>query len=514
MRIGIYPRKSVYRDNSDSVSVQVKMCKDYASILYRDEHLDFYVYDKDEGYSGKNTNRPSFKELVRDVKSGKLDIVMVYKLDRISRNVQEFATMYETMQQHDVSFISVKETFDTSTPIGRTVMYILAAFAQLERENTSERVADSMRSLGVTGRWTGGKLPTGMASTRKKVDGKEHSYLVVDNNKIGLVKMLGQMILSGYSITSLERYCRDNNITSQSGKYLNTSQIHGILTNPVYCQNDLQAYYYFQDKGCTLPDERCFDGTKGLIAYGRTKGTAQKRILTSENWIISIGIHDWVFSSDDFIAIQKRIGQNKQIRKQKHEVGILKGVLRCKCGRLMHNRVYIKNGKMFAYYYCQERDRKGLQYCDAEFVKIDVIDDMFFDKLREIRLNPEYVYLATSNGTADTDGLKKEIRAVERSLENLATQLQENISSTASKYIISQMETLDRKLDSLNRELHSEEVRKANEKTEEEERKEVFNNICFLLDNLDMLSYKEQNELVRKIVKRCVLDGKNLSISF
>ena len=180
----------------------------------------------------------------------------------------------------------------------------------------------------------------------------------------------------------------------------------------------------------------------------------------------------------------------------------------------MHNRVYIKNGKMFAYYFCQERDRKGLQYCDAEFVKINVIDEMFLDKLKEIRLNPEYVYPEKEKNTTDIDELKKEIRSVERSLDNLTMQLQENIASTASKYIISQMETLDRKLESLSRKLHTEEVRKVNEKTEEEEKKEIFNNICFFLDNFDKLSYKEQNELVRKIVKQCVLDGKSLSISF
>lgn len=140
MVIGIYPRKSVYRDNSDSVDVQVNMCKEYAGIIFRDQTLEFRVYDRDEGFSGKNTNRPSFQALMQDVRDGLLDVVMVYKLDRISRNVKEFSAMYDTFEEHGVSFVSVKESFDTSTPIGRTVMYILAAFAQLERENTSERI--------------------------------------------------------------------------------------------------------------------------------------------------------------------------------------------------------------------------------------------------------------------------------------------------------------------------------------------------------------------------------------
>ena len=87
MVIGIYPRKSVYRDNSESIKVQIKLCKEYAKIMYKGEQLDFRVYGKDEGFSGKNTKRQSFQELMRDVKSNLLDVVMVYRLDRISRNV-------------------------------------------------------------------------------------------------------------------------------------------------------------------------------------------------------------------------------------------------------------------------------------------------------------------------------------------------------------------------------------------------------------------------------------------
>lgn len=128
LRIGIYPRKSVYRDNSDSVQVQITACKDYARLMFKDQELDFRIYDKDEGFSGKNTHRPSFTELMADVKADELDIIIVYKLDRISRSVKDFSEIYETLQQHNVSFLSVKESFDTSTPMGRTVMYILSAF--------------------------------------------------------------------------------------------------------------------------------------------------------------------------------------------------------------------------------------------------------------------------------------------------------------------------------------------------------------------------------------------------
>lgn len=515
MKIGIYPRKSVYRDNSDSVAVQIKMCKDYAGIIFRGEELEFFIYDQDEGFSGKNTNRPSFQQLMQDVKANKLDVVMVYKLDRISRNVKEFSSMYDTMQDHDVAFVSVKESFDTSTPIGRTVMYILAAFAQLERENTSERVGDNMKQLGASGKWTGGHLPSGMTSIRKKVDGKEHSYLIVNHETIGRVKLLYQLILEGYPITRVERYCRDHSITSETGKFLNTSQIYGILTNPVYCQADLQAFYYLHGKGCTLPDKRLFDGTKGLIGYGRTQGTENKKKLGMEKWIIALGIHDYVIPANDWIAVQERLGQNKQVRTLKHEVGILRGILKCKCGRTMQNRVYIKNQRMFAYYFCPSRDREGINYCDADFVKIDTIDNLFIDKLKAIRIDEGFVHPQhNQRSVTDINALKKDIRSTETALANLTRQLQENVTSSAAKYIIQQIESLDQKLNSLNNQLQFEELCDTKEKTESEERKEIYKNICYLLDNFDDMEYKEKNELIRRTVKRCVLNDKNLEISF
>ena len=193
--IGIYPRKSVYRDNSDSVKVQIQLCKDYAGIVYKDKEITFKIYDKDEGFSGKNTNRPGFQELMADVRAGLLQAVMVYKLDRISRNVQEFSSMYEIFNQYHVSFISVKESFDTTTPMGRTVMYILAAFAQLERENTSERVTDNMQALGASGKWTGGRLPCGMTSIRRRTGEKEHSYLLIDEENIWRPRLIYQLLL-------------------------------------------------------------------------------------------------------------------------------------------------------------------------------------------------------------------------------------------------------------------------------------------------------------------------------
>lgn len=518
LTIGIYPRKSVYRDNSDSVSVQVQLCKDYAAIIFKDQDLDFRIYDKDEGFSGKNMNRPSFQELMEDVRNNVLDVVMVYKLDRISRNVQEFSAMYDVFQQHNVSFVSVKESFDTTTPMGRTVMYILAAFAQLERENTSERVTDNMKALGASGKWTGGKLPTGMTSVRRQIGEKEHSYLVVDKDTVWLVKKLYDLILDGYPITRIERYCRDHGIKSQTGKFLNTSQIYGILTNPVYCQNSMEAYYFFQDRGCSLPDPALFDGTKGLIGYGKTKtDTQSQKRQNATNWTIAIGIHDYVIPAADWITAQNHLGLHKMIRTAKHDCGILKGVIRCKCGARMDIRTYIKNGIRFSYYYCADMARQGKSKCNTGYIRIEEVEDAFLKQLRRIRFNPDGFKLHSdeSDGSLRSiSSINAELKQTQESINNLTNALTAAMDSPAASYIVTKIEELDKTMRNLETSLRQAQTRERNAKTIQETEQEIYSNICFLLDNFDSIEYTAKNELVRKIVKKCILDDKSLRVIF
>lgn len=515
--IGIYPRKSVYRDNSDSVSVQVNLCKDYAGIIFKGKDIEFKIYDKDEGFSGKNLNRPSFQELMDDVKNDLLDAVIVYKLDRISRNVKDFSAMYDVFQAHNVSFISVKESFDTSTPMGRTVMYILAAFAQLERENTSERVADNMLALGASGKWTGGKLPAGMKSIRQSVGGREHSYLIVDPDTIEHVRLLYKLMLDGCTITKVERYCRDNGIRSLSGKFLNTSQIHWILTNPVYCQNSIEAYYYFSDLGCSLQDQDLYDGTKGLIAYGRTQGNSHSHAKQEySKHTIAVGIHDYVIPAADWIAVQKRLGNNKMCRKAKYEYGLLKGTIRCQCGARIDIRTYSKNGITFSYYYCADMARQGKGKCNTGYVRVEKIDESFLKQLRKIRFNPDGFRLHDDSGDnqQSLSALKAEIRKTEQSINNLTTALTQAMDSPAAGYIIGQIDSLDKQKRVLEGNLRKAQLTNAASKSMEETKAVIYESICYLLDNFDSIEYSAKNELIKKIVKKCILEDGKLRIIF
>lgn len=511
MLIGIYARKSVYRDNSDSVRVQIKACKDYARIVYHTE-LEFVIYDQDEGFSGKNTNRPSFQQLLADVRAGKLNVVMVYKLDRISRSVKDFSDTYELLQSHGVAFLSVKETFDTSTPIGRTVMYILAAFAQLERENTSERVSDSMMALGAGGKWTGGRLPPGMSSIRKIVGDKEHSFLIVDNERIGVVRTIFELYLSGRTITSIERYFRDNGIRTEAGKFFGTNQIHNILANPVYCSNAPEAYYYFREKGYRLPEIQQFDGTRGLIGYGKTKQSGRQ--VKTDHWAIAIGIHDPVIPAADWIHCQERFGENKMYRANKYEIGILKGILRCECGSRVEIRTYEKNNRLFSYYCCAKMTRQGKSACNTGYIKVDTVDTAFIDKLRAIKLNPDSIVLKTDSGYVNTDKLRADLKKNTDAIRNLTNALMSNSESSAATYIITQIETLDKEKRLLEKKLAAAEQSNRDAATAAETRESIYRNICCLLENFDNMTYKEKNELLKNTVTSCILGENGLRIIF
>ena len=151
MRIAIYSRKSVFTGKGDSIENQIQLCKEYVNLHYPGEN-SIEIYE-DEGFSGGNINRPKFQELLKDAREKKFDCLICYRLDRISRNVSDFSTLIEELNDLKISFVSIKEQFDTSTPMGRAMMYISSVFAQLERETIAERVRDNMIELAKQGSW-------------------------------------------------------------------------------------------------------------------------------------------------------------------------------------------------------------------------------------------------------------------------------------------------------------------------------------------------------------------------
>ena len=135
--IAIYSRKSRYTGKGESIGNQIDLCREYIRTHYGDAAAQQAVVFEDEGFSGGNLNRPDFKKMMTAAKARKIRAIVVYRLDRISRNISDFSSLIEELGRLNIDFVSIRESFDTSSPMGRAMMYIASVFSQLERETIS-----------------------------------------------------------------------------------------------------------------------------------------------------------------------------------------------------------------------------------------------------------------------------------------------------------------------------------------------------------------------------------------
>lgn len=225
IRIAIYSRKSKYSDKGDSVKNQIELCLEYINLHYSSNIYDVetIIYE-DEGFSGGNFKRPQFLRFIEDERKNPYDILICYRLDRISRNLSDFSSLMDEITKLNTSFISIKEQFDTKSPMGRAMMYIASVFSQLEREVIAERIRDNMMELAKTGTWLGGKPPRGFDAMRyEKVKVCESSTdslsdtkvkkackLVVNEEEMKVIELIFSKYLELKSLIKVETYLIQN----------------------------------------------------------------------------------------------------------------------------------------------------------------------------------------------------------------------------------------------------------------------------------------------------------------
>lgn len=521
LKIGIYTRKSIYSDTSDSTDVQYKLGSEYCKSHYTDYELLRY---EDEGFTGANTNRPGYTKLISDVNDNILDVVVCYKIDRVSRDIKDFSNFYTLLSDHGVEFISIKEQLDTSTPLGRAMMYICSVFSQMERETIAERVTDNMIELSKSGKWAGGKPPLGFERHRIQVGGKMHTILIENPSEIPFLNMIADTFLNGnFSLNGLETYFRANNIKTLAGCYLSSTQIYTILKNPHYCAADRDALEYFKSLGCTIGcDEKNFTGDFGIMAYGRTSGGKRKKhtVNPPEKWIISVGLHHPLMSSEKWLAIQSRFGQNTFNKTRKHNIGLMKGVLKCSCGHTMQPKRKIDKvyNKVYDSYFCPNRTRRGVAYCSQSSISIESVDNAVIDILKNIALDKNMVEKYTYNEgelhscLRSRSDVQRNIDAINTKMANLTSALSANSSSSAAKYIIAEMEKLDKQIAGLKFELLEIENHDRKRAKIRKNNDDKHKAICHIVDCLDTADYDEINGLLNNVLKECVWDGVSLKV--
>ena len=392
--IAIYSRKSRFTGKGESIGNQVELCRAYIAAHEGPEALASLAVYEDEGFSGGNLNRPAFQAMMKAAREKRLRAVIVYRLDRISRNISDFAALIETLSQLGVAFISIREQFDTGTPMGRAMMYIASVFSQLERETIAERIRDNMHELAKTGRWLGGVTPTGFAAesvSTLTVDGKARKAcrLRLIPEEAELVRTVYDLFLHSHSLAATEADLMQRGLRTRRGKYFTRFAIRAMLQNPVYLTADEEAYRYFDELGAELcPDASAFDGRRGIMAYNRTdqkKGRTTVHLPVSQ-WIIAVGQHPGLIPGSVWVQAQEALEQNrsKSFRRPRTGGALLSGMLYCACGSRMYPRQSSRQGtdgtRPFSYV-CQMRERSRGSLCHVRSAPGGALDGAVLSQL-------------------------------------------------------------------------------------------------------------------------------------
>lgn len=536
MQFFIYSRKSVYTGKGESIENQIEMCKQYIHSKFSDvSDADITVYE-DEGFSAKNTDRPQFQQMLRDIKLKKPDFVVCYRLDRISRNVSDFSSLIEDLNDRSISFICIKEEFDTSKPMGKAMMYIASVFAQLERETIAERVRDNMLMLARTGRWLGGTTPTGYTSEKQQeiiIDGKVKTSCKLKDNpdELRAVDMIFEKFLELRSVSGVSKYLIKQGIKSRSGKYYSLPGIKEILQNPVYCVADKDALKYFtaQNSDVCFEEKDCSE-KYGLLAYNKRdykKKHAPRQSM--DKWIIAIGKHKGRVSGKKWVAVQHIIQDNiptgKKPAKMHNDYSLLSGLIYCeKCGSRLFAKARSGKGAtpgLFDYV-CSNKLRGGTELCDCQNIGGQQADDMVCDYLMKYTDESSSIYKLLEKLKHDLQGQKQEspLESMEarmskcnEEMDNLVRTLsQRDLSPAFIQRVNIRIGELDKELSSLAQErerLQSHAERLADKAIQVELLAAALSS---LKNNFANLSIHEKRTLIRLLVQKIVWDGKDLHI--
>lgn len=407
--IGIYARKSKFTGKGESVGNQIKACMEYARrhLIIDGEEVKIEIY-KDEGISGKDmASRPGILKLISDIEQGKIQMVICYRLDRISRSVKDFIELVTKLYDYGAGFISVNEAFDTRTPMGRAMMYIASVFAQLERETITERITDNMCALAKTGRWLGGRTPLGFASAKiEETDStgrKTSKYcLEAKEDETDMVKLLYYKYLELGSLTKLETYLINNSYHTRDGKQYGRYTLKSILSNPVYCVAGKVIYKYLVANGYSIYAEPGhFDGKRGLIAYNKSNCKSKgQRVNKPQDWIIATGCHKGIIPQETWINVQEKLKDNsgKSYRYPKKTGAILSGIVRCGgCGSFMRPKSgrQAASGEKRYYYQCECKEKSKGNLCQMPNIPGNTLDRMAVTEILNLRkeLLTDYNYL-------------------------------------------------------------------------------------------------------------------------
>ena len=275
LRCAIYTRKSSeegLEQEFNSLHAQREACEAYIAsqksegwALVRDQ------YD-DGGISGGTLERPGLKQLLADIEDGLVDVVVVYKIDRLSRSLMDFSKLVEVFDRNGVTFVSVTQSFNTTTSMGRLTLNILLSFAQFEREVTAERIRDKVKASRMKGMWMGGYVPLGYDVVDRK--------LVVNEHDAGSVRRIFDRFVEVGSATVLARELRREGFRSKQGTLIDKGYLYRLLNNRVYRGEALHKGKAYPGEHDAIIDADLWDRAHAILQESPRKRANNSRAKT------------------------------------------------------------------------------------------------------------------------------------------------------------------------------------------------------------------------------------------
>jgi DNA invertase Pin-like site-specific DNA recombinase len=272
LRCAVYTRKSTEEGldrEFNTLDAQRDACEAY--VLSQRQEGWTLVQDRydDGGFSGGTLERPALQRLLRDIEAGRVDVVVVYKIDRLSRSLMDFSRLVETFEAHGVTFVSVTQSFNTTTSMGRLTLNILLSFAQFEREVIGERIRDKFAASRARGMWMGGKVPLGYDVRERK--------LIINSDEAETVRRVFELFLETRSGTETARQLQAEGRTSKTGRPLNKGDVYKLLANRTYVGEAAHKGRVFPGEHVAIISRDLWDGVHAILGEdARTRASASR----------------------------------------------------------------------------------------------------------------------------------------------------------------------------------------------------------------------------------------------
>lgn len=479
IRCAIYTRKSTEEGLEQEFNTLDAQRESGEAFIASQQHEGWVClpdcYD-DGGFTGGNMERPALQRLMVDIEAGRVDCVVVYKVDRLSRSLLDFARMMETFEKHHISFVSVTQQFNTSNSMGRLMLNVLLSFAQFEREIISERTRDKIAATRRKGKWSGGKPLLGY----DVVDTK----LIVNQDEAERVREIFSWYLEHKALVPVVQELNRRGWTtkhwttrkelSYGGKPFTKNRLYRILTNVAYI---------------------------GKVRYKKE---------------VHAGEHEAIIDPEVFQRVQGLLQKNGRSGGQtvRNKSGaLLRGRLRCKaCNCAMTHSFTVKDRRRYRYYVCVKAQQRGWKTCPAPSIPADEIEKFVVEQIQEIGHDPEVIreviQQASRQSKEGLSRLEKERAGLEEQRNHLDQEMRKlTVRGVLNKSATEHLADLQEQLQITERrlgEIHGEVLLLSRQ---EITREEVTRALAGFAALWDTLSPREQSRILELLIERVDYDG-------